>query len=80
MNGLVFALDGLLIGAGDMRYLAGAMGIALAAFAPAALAVAVWGLSIQWLWAALALLMGVRLLVLALRWRTDRWIVLGARP
>ncbi len=80
VNGLVFVLDGLLIGAGDMRFLAGAMWIAFAAFAPAALAVAIGGLSIQWLWAALALLMGVRLLVLALRWHTDRWIVLGARP
>ena len=41
VNGVAFVLDGLLIGAGDMRFLAWAMWIALGVFAPCAVAVLV---------------------------------------
>ncbi|MCU0310607.1 MAG: MATE family efflux transporter [Acidimicrobiales bacterium] len=78
VNGAVFVLDGLLIGAGDMGFLGRAMWIALAVFAPLAIAVAVLGLGLGWLWAALTVFMIARLVVLALRWRTDRWAVTGA--
>ena len=78
INGVVFVLDGLLIGAGDMAFLGRAMWIALAVFAPLALGVAVLGLGIGWLWGALTVFMLARLALLARRWRTDSWAVTGA--
>jgi putative MATE family efflux protein len=77
VNGVVFALDGLLIGAGDQRYLAWSMVAALACFAPAAGAVLLLDLGIGWLWAALGVLMLARLATLLARWRGDRWAVPG---
>lgn len=73
INGIVFTLDGLLIGAGDQRYLARSMVAALACFAPAAALVLLLDLGIGWLWAALGVLMVARLATLATRWRTDTW-------
>ena len=78
INGVVFVLDGLLIGAGDMAFLAWAMWIAFGVFATGAVLVLVLGLGIGWLWACLAALMLSRLTVLGLRWRTDGWAVVGA--
>jgi putative MATE family efflux protein len=78
VNGVVFALDGILIGAGDLRFLAWAMAGAAVLFVPAALAVLGLGLGIGWLWGALALLQVARLAALHARWRGDRWMVLGA--
>ena len=77
INGVVFALDGLLIGAGDQRYLAWSMVAALACFAPAAGAVLVLDLGIGWLWASLGVLMLARLATLLTRWRGDAWAVPG---
>lgn len=79
VNGLVFALDGILIGAGDLRFLAWAMAGAAALFVPAALGVLGLGLGIGWLWGAFGLLQVARLGGLHVRWRGDRWMVLGAR-
>jgi MATE family, multidrug efflux pump len=73
---VVFALDGILIGAGDTRYLAGAMVVSLAVFVPAALAAG----TLAGLWAALDLLMVARLATLAVRFVRGRWMVLGAAP
>jgi Na+-driven multidrug efflux pump len=73
VNGLVFVLDGLLIGAGDQRYLARAMVAALAVYAPVALAVGALGWGIGWLWVALGVLMLARLAGLLARWRTGHW-------
>jgi len=78
VNGVVFVLDGLLIGAGDMAFLAWAMWIAFAVFATGAALVLALGLGIGWLWASLAALMVSRLTVLALRWRGDAWAVTGS--
>jgi putative MATE family efflux protein len=78
VNGVVFVLDGILIGAGDMRFLAWAMVGALVSFLPAAAAVLVLDLGIGWLWGALGVLMAARLVALGLRYRTDAWIVVGA--
>jgi putative MATE family efflux protein len=81
VSGVVFVLDGVLIGAGDLRYLAWAMGIAAVAFAPAALGVLAFDLGIGWLWGAIGLLQLVRLATLLGRWRTSAWLVTGAvRP
>lgn len=78
VNGLVFCLDGILIGASDMAFLARAMLGALAVFAPAALAVGWSGAGIGWLWAAIGALMMARLLALGLRFRGPAWLVVGA--
>jgi len=78
VNGAVFVLDGLLIGAGDMRFLAWAMVGAMAVFVPAGVAVLLLDLGIGWLWAAISLLMVTRLVGLGWRYRGDRWLVVGA--
>lgn len=76
--GVVFVLDGVLMGAGDGRYLAWAMLITLAVFAPVALLVPVFGGGLTALWWAMTLMMVVRLVTLWLRARSGRWIVTGA--
>lgn len=77
LSGIVFVLDGVLIGAGDAVYLAWAQVVTLALFAPAAWLVADNGLT--WLWAAFALFfMGGRAVTLLVRARGDRWMRLGA--
>jgi putative MATE family efflux protein len=81
--GYVFVLDGVLIGAGDAKYLAVAGVVNLALYLPLLLAVrtsgAGGGAGLLWLWAAFSLgYMLARALTLGLRARTDRWMVLGA--
>jgi Na+-driven multidrug efflux pump len=78
LNGYVFALDGILIGAGDLAFLARAMLVAFLVFAPAALAVLFLDLGIGWLMAAVVLLFLARAVVLGARFRTDAWLRLGA--
>lgn len=82
--GYVFVLDGVLIGAGDARYLAIAGVVNLGIYLPLLLAVGLsgarGGAGLLWLWAAFSLgYMFARALTLGLRARTDRWMVLGAR-
>ncbi|PPA41203.1 MATE family efflux transporter [Streptomyces griseus] len=76
--GVVFVLDGVLMGAGDGRYLAWAMLVTLAVFAPVALLVPTLGGGLTALWWAMTLMMTVRLITLWLRTRSGRWIVTGA--
>lgn len=76
--GVVFVLDGVLMGAGDGPYLAGAMVLTLAVFTPVALLVPVLGGGLTAIWAAMTLMMTVRMLTLWLRSRSGRWIVTGA--
>lgn len=76
--GIVFVLDGVLMGAGDGPYLAGAMVVTLVIFAPVALLVPTLGGGLTAVWAAMALMMTVRMLTLWLRTRSGRWIVTGA--
>lgn len=81
--GYVFVLDGVLIGAGDAKYLALAGVANLAVYLPMLVAVAVSGMTaaagLVWLWTAFALgYMAARALTLGLRARTDRWMVLGS--
>ena len=78
VNGVVFVLDGILIGAGDTRFLALAMAAATLAFVPVAAAVASMGLGIGVLWAAFTGFQVARLAALYLRWRDGRWAVPGA--
>lgn len=76
--GIVFVLDGVLMGAGDGPYLARAMLVTLAVFAPVALLVPVFGGGLTAVWGAMTLMMTVRMLTLWLRTRSGRWIVTGA--
>jgi putative MATE family efflux protein len=71
---VVFALDGILIGAGDARYLAAAMVVAAAAFVPLVLLADTIGA----VWAALDALMLVRLVTLGPRFARGRWALTGA--
>jgi Na+-driven multidrug efflux pump len=80
--GWVFVLDGVLIGAGDGRYLALASVISVAIFLPAAYAVTVVDLSELAgqlaLWASIGVWMLARLATLAVRVRSPAWLVTGA--
>ncbi|MFG2772582.1 MATE family efflux transporter [Streptomyces sp. NPDC048350] len=76
--GVVFVLDGVLMGAGDGPYLAWAMLLTLAVFAPVALLVPALGGGLTALWWAMTLMMTVRMATLWLRSRSGRWIVTGA--
>lgn len=78
VNGLAFALDGVLIGAGDLRYLAWAMFASALAFVPLAIGVAVTDLGVGWLWGALCVFMVVRMTTVVVRFRGDAWMVTGA--
>ncbi|MFC9288903.1 MATE family efflux transporter [Streptomyces sp. NPDC057052] len=75
---VVFVLDGVLMGAGDGPYLAWAMVLTLAVFAPVALLVPTLGGGLTALWGAMTLMMVVRMLTLWLRTRSGRWLVTGA--
>jgi len=81
--GWVFVLDGVLIGAGDGRYLAWAGVITLVAYLP--LAGLVWRFApegpagLAWLWVSFAGgFMLARAITTGLRARGTRWMVLGA--
>jgi Na+-driven multidrug efflux pump len=77
LNGAVFALDGILIGAGDVRFLMWSMlaaGLASSVVAVAALRFD-WG--VVGVWAALLVLIVVRLVTLGVRFAGRRWLVTG---
>jgi putative MATE family efflux protein len=79
LAGYVFVLDGVLIGAGDARYLAITGLVNVVMFAPLLVWVALADASLPWLWAALGFgYMGARALTLGLRARGEHWIVTGA--
>lgn len=80
--GWVFVLDGVLIGAGDGRFLAAAGMLTLVAYIPFALAVRAWApegpIGLAWLWAAFAgVFMLARAATTGWRARGDRWMVTG---
>jgi putative MATE family efflux protein len=77
-NGAVFALDGILIGAGDTRFLMWAMLAAAAVYVPVALLALHEGWGIVGVWAGLAALIAVRLLTVGGRFTGGRWALTGA--
>jgi len=77
LSGAVFVLDGVLIGAGDGRYLAWAGIVVLIAYAPIAVAVGWADAGLTWLWGAYVAFIATRWVTLELRRRSGRWIVLG---
>jgi putative MATE family efflux protein len=77
LNGAVFALDGILIGAGDGRFLMWSMVAAFGSFA----VVAATALALDWgivgVWAALVVLILARLTLMLWRFSGRRWLVCG---
>jgi Na+-driven multidrug efflux pump len=79
VNAVVFVLDGILIGAGDLGYLAVAMAFStFVCFLPVALLVLAAHGTLLELWGALSVLMLARLATMWARYRSARWQVLGA--
>jgi len=87
LGGLVFVLDGVLIGAGDARYLAWTGLVNLAVFVPLALGVVWWAdasgapgaAALAWLTAAFAIgYLAARAVTLSVRARGASWMVTGA--
>lgn len=85
LSGYVFVLDGVLIGAGDGRWLAGASVAVLTAYLPVVLAVGGLGVGrtdttrVLLLWAAFSAFMALRAAAIGWRARRDEWMVVGAR-
>ena len=77
LNGAVFALDGILIGAGDGPFLAGSMVAAFLACATVLLAALAGDWGIRGVWAALVVLILVRLTAMTARFGRGRWLVTG---
>jgi putative MATE family efflux protein len=78
-NGAVFALDGILIGAGDTRFLMWGMLLAsVGVFVPIALGSLALELGIVGVWCGLLALIATRLVTCAWRFRGRRWAIVGA--
>jgi len=77
LSGVVFVLDGVLIGAGDGAYLAWAGLLVLIAYTPLAVAVWLTGGGLTLLWVAYGGFITARLVTLYARQRGDHWLVLG---
>ncbi|MDP9219650.1 MAG: MATE family efflux transporter [Actinomycetota bacterium] len=78
LSGWVFVLDGVLIGAGDARWLAVMQLVIMLAYVPIALLVRAHAGDIATLWWGFTLWMLVRGLALGWRARGDAWLVTGA--
>jgi Na+-driven multidrug efflux pump len=78
LAGVVFALDGVMIGAGDVRYLRNATLVsALGAFLPAVWVAYALDLGLGGVWAGLTLFIVVRLVTLVGRLLHGGWAVTG---
>ena len=78
-NAAVFALDGILIGAGDTRFLMwGMLAASVGVFVPVALGSLALGFGIVGVWAGLLGLIAVRLGTCGWRFRGRRWAIVGA--
>jgi MATE family, multidrug efflux pump len=79
LAGLVFALDGILIGAGDTRYLMWSMLFAgVGVYVPIALAALAFDWGIVGVWCGLIALLVARAVTLGARFAGRRWAVTGA--
>jgi Na+-driven multidrug efflux pump len=77
LNGAVFALDGILIGASDGPFLALSMLAAFGACAAVLLGALAGDWGIRGVWSALVVLILVRLALMTTRFRRRRWLVTG---
>ena len=75
LAGVVFALDGVLMGAGDVAYLRTVtIGSALAGFLPLSLLALPLGWGLAGVWTGLCLFIGLRLVGVLVRVAGDRWL------
>ncbi len=73
--GVVFALDGVLMGAGDVGYLRTVtIGAALAGFLPLSLLALPLGWGLAGVWTGLTLFIGLRLVAVVVRVAGERWL------
>ncbi len=80
LAGIVFALDGVLIGAGDVRYMRNLTLVAtLCGFLPAVWLAYGLNLGLGGIWAGLSLFILIRLAALLARLRSGKWAVVGAQ-
>ena len=77
LGGAVFALDGILIGAGDTRFLMWSMLAASALFILLAALSLAYGWGVIGVWVALDVLIAARLALLGPRFLSRRWAVVG---
>ena len=79
--GVVFALDGVFLGAGDAAYLRTATMLSAAiGYLPMIWVSLAMGWGLAGIWTGLSLFMVLRLVTLLLRARSGRWAVTGATP
>ena len=78
LSGVAFALDGILIGAGDQRFLAKAMLFSAMISIPLMLIVGENDFGIGWIWGSIWVLMATRSAVLYLRFRSKKWQRIGS--
>jgi putative MATE family efflux protein len=77
LNGAVFALDGILIGASDGPFIAASMVVAFLVCAVVLVASLARDWGIRGVWVALLVLILVRLATMGLRFRRRKWLVTG---
>ena len=76
--GALFALDGVLLGAGDLVFMRNVTAAAaFGGFVPLVLASSIWGLGLGGIWAALSAFIAIRLLAGLVHWRGRSWLVPG---
>ena len=79
LTGVVFALDGVLLGAGDAAYLrTWTLAAGAAGFLPLTWASLVFGWGLAGIWSGLTAFVVIRLVAVTLRVRSGRWAVAGA--
>ena len=78
LSGFVFVLDGVLIGAGDGRWLAVAAIVQLVLYLPVVVLMQQADVAAAGLWWGFAVFMLARGVLLGWRARSDRWTVTGA--
>jgi MATE family, multidrug efflux pump len=79
LNGWVFALDGILFGAGDLRFMRNVTIVgALGGYLPLTLATAEFGWGLTGIWVGISAFIWIRTAIGYARWRGRRWLVGGA--
>jgi putative MATE family efflux protein len=79
IGGVVFALDGVLLGAGDAVFMRNVTLISAGlGFLPVVWAAFAFDWGLVGIWLAMSAFMIIRLFMMVARWRSGRWAVLGA--
>ena len=78
LSGVVFVLDGVLMGAGDFGWLRTWSVVAAAVCVGMVIVARGFDAGLLWLWVSLEVMIGVRLVANVARVRGDRWAVVGA--